>query len=91
MLGDLTGRLLILLDTLLRLVLETTGVSLINDGIFNAIVSKLWTSPEASAIMVGIHDFAQLKSEKIMRTDPSKLVTYVIPRIQINSDNNIFF
>ena len=89
MLGDLTGRLPILLDTLLRLALETTGVSPVNDGSFNAIVSKLWTSPEASAIMVGIHDFAHLKTEKIMMTDPSKLVTYVIPRIQIDSDNNI--
>ena len=34
-LGDLTGRLPILLDTPLRLALETTGVSSISDEIFN--------------------------------------------------------
>jgi len=88
-LGDLTGRLPILLDTLLRLALETTRVSPINDEAFNAIVSKLWTSPEASAIMAGIYDFTHLKSGKIMGTDSSKLVAYVIPRIQINYNNNV--
>jgi len=75
-LGDLTGQLPILLDTLLRLALEITEVSPINDDeVFDVIVGKLWSSPEASAIVVGIYNFAQLKNEKIIRTDPSRIVT----------------
>lgn len=88
---DRTGRLPILLMTFLWI--DSGGISndigdeqhTPDDEVFDIPICNLWTSPEATAIVVGVEKFAREHNEKYR--DSRLLLVYVSPSCFLNANS----